>query len=73
MILPLATRRDIAHPGPLGPRRLPRTGSARDAEGMWLPETAVNDDVLAVLAEEGVRLHDPGAVPGLEVAAPRPW
>ncbi len=27
----------------------------REPEGMWLPETAVNDDVLAVLAEEGIR------------------
>src|SRR5262249_31346771 len=27
----------------------------REAEGIWLPETAVDDRVLAVLAEEGVR------------------
>src|SRR5262249_22786861 len=27
----------------------------RDTHGMWLPEAAVNDDVLRVLAEEGVR------------------
>lgn len=27
----------------------------REAEGMWLPETAVDDRVLAALAEEGVR------------------
>ena len=27
----------------------------RDAEGMWLPETAVNDSVMVALAEEGVR------------------
>jgi predicted glycosyl hydrolase (DUF1957 family) len=27
----------------------------RDAEGMWLPETAVDDETLVVLAEEGVK------------------
>jgi len=53
-ILPLAAERDV--------RTQVRWGLAdfchrfgRDAEGMWLPETAVNDAVLAVLAEEGVR------------------
>jgi hypothetical protein len=53
-ILPLATERDI--------RTQVRWGLAdfrhrfgRDAEGMWLPEAAVNDTVLRVLAEEGVR------------------
>jgi alpha-amylase/alpha-mannosidase (GH57 family) len=54
LILPLATERDV--------RTQVRWGLAdfahrfgRPAEGMWLPETAVNDDVLRVLAEEGVR------------------
>jgi hypothetical protein len=54
LILPLATERDV--------RTQVRWGLAdfrhrfgRDAEGIWLPETAVNDDVLRVLAEEGVR------------------
>ncbi|MEO7837228.1 MAG: DUF3536 domain-containing protein [Acidimicrobiales bacterium] len=53
IILPLASVRDV--------RTQVRWGLAdfahrfgRPAEGMWLPETAVNDDVLAVLAEEGV-------------------
>ena len=53
VILPLADERDV--------RTQVRWGLAdfehrfgRRAEGMWLPETAVNDDVLAVLAEEGV-------------------
>ena len=53
MILPLATERDV--------RTQVRWGLAdfearfgRMAAGMWLPETAVNDAVLAVLAEEGV-------------------
>ena len=54
LILPLANERDI--------RTQVRWGLAdfehrfgRVAEGMWLPETAVNDRVLRVLAEEGVR------------------
>jgi len=54
MILPLADERDA--------RTQVRWGLAdfehrfgRRAEGMWLPETAVDDVVLAVLAEEGVR------------------
>lgn len=53
IILPLASPRDV--------RTQVRWGLAdfvhrfgRPAHGMWLPETAVNDDVLAVLAEEGV-------------------
>jgi len=54
MILPLANERDV--------RTQVRWGQAdfrhrfgREPEGMWLPETAVNDDVLRVLCEEGVR------------------
>lgn len=54
LILPLANDRDI--------RTQVRWGLAdfrhrfgREAEGMWLPETAVNDRVLRILAEEGVR------------------
>ncbi|HEU4480478.1 MAG TPA: DUF3536 domain-containing protein [Actinomycetota bacterium] len=53
-ILPLSTVRDI--------RTQVRWGLAdfrhrfgRTAEGMWLPETAVNDAVLAILIEEDVR------------------
>ena len=53
-ILPLANERDI--------RTQIRWGRAdfahrfgRPAEGMWLPETAVNDTVLGLLVEEGVR------------------
>ena len=53
VILPLANERDV--------RTMIRWGLTefehrfgRPAEGMWLPETAVNDDVLRVLAEEGV-------------------
>jgi alpha-amylase/alpha-mannosidase (GH57 family) len=54
LILPLASPRDQ--------RTQVRWGLAdfehrfgRQAAGMWLPEAAVNDDVLAVLVEEGVR------------------
>jgi hypothetical protein len=53
MILPLANERDI--------RTQVRWGLAdfehrfgRPAGGMWLPETAVNDEVLRALVEEGV-------------------
>jgi Domain of unknown function (DUF3536)/Glycosyl hydrolase family 57 len=53
-ILPLCNDRDL--------RTHVRWGLAdfrhrfgREAEGLWLPETAVDDRVLAVLAEEGVR------------------
>jgi Domain of unknown function (DUF3536)/Glycosyl hydrolase family 57 len=41
----------------------------RKAEGMWLPETAVDDRVLAALAEEGVRFTI--LAPG-QIAALRP-
>jgi hypothetical protein len=53
VILPLATERDV--------RTQVRWGMAefehrfgRRAEGIWLPETAVNDAVLRVLAQEGI-------------------
>ncbi|HVF76218.1 MAG TPA: DUF3536 domain-containing protein [Acidimicrobiales bacterium] len=53
-ILPLSNERDL--------RTQVRWGLAdfehrfgRRAEGMWLPEAAVNDEVLCVLVEEGVR------------------
>lgn len=54
LILPLCNERDQ--------RTQVRWGLAdfrhrfgREAAGIWLPEAAVNDDVLAVLADEGVR------------------
>ncbi len=54
LILPLASRRDK--------RTEVRWGNAdfrrrfgREPEGMWLPETAVDDETLDVLAEEGIR------------------
>lgn len=68
VILPLAPERDV--------RTQVRWGLAdfahrfgRRAEGMWLPEAAVDDAVLAVLAEEGVGFTI--LAPG-QVAAVRP-
>ena len=48
------------------------TGSAAAPTGMWLPETAVNDFVLRVLAEEGIRftILAPGQIDA-DVSAPR--
>src|SRR5262249_52325724 len=53
-ILPLASRRDKATQVPWGLADF-RHRFGRDAEGLWLPETAVDRETLEVLAEEGVR------------------
>jgi len=42
----------------------------RRATGMWLPETAVNDDVLAILVEEGISFTI--LAPGQAAGHPRP-
>ena len=72
MILPLADERDV--------RTQIRWGLAdfrhrfgHDAKGMWLPETAVNQEVLAILAEEGVgfTVLAPGQVAGIRPLAGR--
>ncbi|MCU1375304.1 MAG: putative glycoside hydrolase family 57, partial [Actinomycetia bacterium] len=73
MILPLASERDV--------RTQVRWGLAdfryrfgREAEGIWLPETAVNDDVLRVLAEEGVGFTILAPNQALAVRPPgEPW
>lgn len=77
MILPLANDRDV--------RTQVRWGLAdfahrfgRPAAALWLPETAVNDAVLAVLVEEGVGavILAPGqaaAVRPLDAGADTPW
>ncbi len=52
-ILPLSTVRDIRTQVRWGLTDFLRRFE-RDAEGMWLPEAAVNDAVLSVLIEEGV-------------------
>lgn len=53
-ILPLADPRDARTEVRWGLASF-RYRFGRPAEGMWLPETAVNDEVLAILVEEGVR------------------
>ena len=75
VILPLATERDA--------RTQIRWGMAefehrfgRRAEGIWLPETAVNDEVLRILAEEGIgfTVLAPGQSPEpLDTRVPYRW
>ena len=52
-ILPLSNIRDVRTQVRWGLADF-RYRFSRDPAGIWLPETAVNDDVLAVLIEEGV-------------------
>ncbi|HEY7647566.1 MAG TPA: DUF3536 domain-containing protein [Methylomirabilota bacterium] len=54
MILPLASRRDKVTQVRWGLADF-RHRFGREAEGMWLPETAVDDETLEVLAEAGVK------------------
>jgi len=54
MILPLANRRDKVTQVRWGLADFKKR-FGREAEGMWLAETAVNDETLEVLAAEGVR------------------
>ena len=54
MILPLATRADKVTQVRWGIEDF-RARFGREPEGMWLPETAVDDETLAVLAEAGIR------------------
>ena len=53
-ILPLASRRDKTTEVRWGIADF-RRRFGRDPEGMWLPETAVDDETLDVLAAEGIR------------------
>ncbi|MEJ7765280.1 MAG: DUF3536 domain-containing protein [Acidimicrobiales bacterium] len=53
IILPLATERDVRTQVRWGLADV-RHRFGREAQGMWLPECAVSEDVLCVLAEEGV-------------------
>jgi hypothetical protein len=53
-ILPLATRRDKITEVRWGIADF-RRRYARDPEGMWLPETAMDDESLDVLVAEGIR------------------
>jgi alpha-amylase/alpha-mannosidase (GH57 family) len=54
MIMPLATRRDKATQVAWGLADF-RARFGREAEGLWLPETAVDTETLEVLAEAGVK------------------
>jgi alpha-amylase/alpha-mannosidase (GH57 family) len=54
MIMPLASRRDKVTQVRWGLADF-RRRFGREAEGMWLPETAVDDETLEVLAEAGVK------------------
>ncbi|MGD9524873.1 MAG: DUF3536 domain-containing protein [Gemmatimonadales bacterium] len=54
VILPLASRRDKRTEVRWGLREFRRV-FGRDALGMWLPETAVDEETLEILAQEGVR------------------
>ena len=54
LILPLASRREKVTEVRWGLADF-RRRFGRDAEGMWLPETAVDEATLVVLAEEGVQ------------------
>ena len=54
VILPLASRRDKETEVRWGIRDFQRR-YGRDPEGMWLPETAVDEETLDVLAQEGMR------------------
>lgn len=54
VILPLASRRDKITEVRWGLADF-RRRFGRDAEGMWLPECAVDEETLQVLAEEGVQ------------------
>ena len=73
LILPLASRRDKTTEVRWGIADF-RRRFRRDPEGMWLPETAVDDETLDVLAAEGIRFtvlapHQvegahPGGLPG---------
>ena len=54
VVLPLATRRDKVTEVRWGIADF-RRRFGRAPEGMWLPETAVDDETLDVLAQEGIR------------------
>jgi alpha-amylase/alpha-mannosidase (GH57 family) len=54
MIMPLATRLDKKTQVRWGIEEF-RLRYSRDPEGMWLPETACNEETLEILVEEGIR------------------
>ena len=68
MILPLANRRDKATQVRWGLRDFEHR-FGRKAEGLWLPETAVDLETLGILAESGVRFT---VLAQEQAARPRP-
>jgi alpha-amylase/alpha-mannosidase (GH57 family) len=73
-IMPLATRADKVTQVRWGLEDF-RHRFGRDAEGMWLPETAADDETLEVLAEAGVRftILAPGQAWRVRPLAGGPW
>jgi alpha-amylase/alpha-mannosidase (GH57 family) len=67
-ILPLSNERDVRTQVRWGMADFERRFGRR-AQGLWLPETAVNDDVLRVLVEEGVGFTILAPSQALEVRA----
>jgi alpha-amylase/alpha-mannosidase (GH57 family) len=75
VILPLATERDARTQIRWGMVEFEHRFGRR-AEGIWLPETAVNDDVLRLLIDEGIRFTvlAPGqATEPLDTRIPYRW
>ena len=73
-IMPLATRADKVTQVRWGLEDF-RQRFGREAEGMWLPETAADDETLEVLAEEGVRftILAPGQAWRVRPLSGGPW
>jgi alpha-amylase/alpha-mannosidase (GH57 family) len=77
MIMPLASRRDKVTQVRWGLEDF-RARFGREPEGMWLPETAVDEETLEVLADAGVRFtilapHQAWRICPLSGAADEPW
>ena len=77
MIMPLANRRDKVTQLRWGLADF-RKRFGRESEGVWLAETAINEETLEVLAEEGIRFtilapHQAEAVRPLEASRQAPW
>ncbi len=77
IILPLATERDVRTQVRWGLADV-RHRFGHDAQGMWLPECAVSEEVLCVLAEEGLAFtilapHQVAAVRRLAAGPSGPW
>ena len=75
VILPLAPERDVRTQLRWGAADF-RARFGREPEGLWFPEAAVDEDVLAVAAEEGVRftvLAPTQAVRVRPLGSDEPW